>query len=153
MPSNNQINLPAGYAPAFAIGFSDAGGGLSVVNDGTPLPVSLSSGSTLQVQAASPAAPSALQGQTSTNLVAGPFAPSSANPIMLTLTGQWDGSVQVERSVDGGATRQPLTVVGQPWGLFTGNACEAVWSEAEEDVEFYLDITVNSGTLSYRVAQ
>ncbi len=153
MPSNNQINLPAGYAPAFAIGFSDAGGGLSVVNDGTPLPVSISSSSTLQVQADAPAAPSALQGQASFNLVAGPFTPSSANPIMLTLTGQWESSVQVERSVDGGASRQPLTVAGSPWGLFTSNACEAVWSEAEENAEFYLDIAVSSGTLSYRVAQ
>jgi len=41
MPNNNPITTPAGYAPAFAIGFSDQSGTLSIVQSDRPLPVSL----------------------------------------------------------------------------------------------------------------
>lgn len=72
---------------------------------------------------------------------------------MVQLGGSWTGLVQVTRSVDGGVTRNALTVSGQPWARFTGNVCEPVWEEAEDGAELYLDITVNSGTLTYRVSQ
>jgi hypothetical protein len=33
MPTNNPITTPAGYPPAFAIGFSDQSGGLAFVDN------------------------------------------------------------------------------------------------------------------------
>ena len=143
MPTNNPITTPAGYAPAFAIGFSDQSGALAVVQTDKPLPVSLSA------DTPNPA----LEGATSADILAGPFVPTSGRPIILTLTGGWQGSVQVERSIDGGATRHKLTAGGFSWGLFTGNACEPVWKEDEEGAQLYLSITIASGTLSYRLSQ
>lgn len=143
MPTNNPITTPAGYAPAVAVGFSDQSGTLSVVEVGKPLPVSLS--------AQSPTA--ALNGQTSMNTLVGPFTPVSGRQVILILSGSWEGSVQLERSVDGGTTRHKLTVVGSPWGYYVGNACEVVWVEEEDDAELYLDIAITSGTLGYRIAQ
>lgn len=143
MPTNHPITTPAGYAPAFAIGFSDQSGTLSVVQSDKPLPVSLSADAS--------AAP--LEGQTATNTLAGPFMPVSGRPVVVTLTGIWEGSVQVERSVDGGITRHKLTAAGYSWGHYSANACEPVWSEEEGGVELYLDIAIISGTLDYRLAQ
>jgi hypothetical protein len=143
MPTNNPISTPAGYAPAFAIGYSDHSGALSVVQADKPLPVSLS--------AEIPSAP--LEGQSSADTLAGPFVPVSGRPVVLTLAGSWEGGVQVQRSVDGGATRHKLTVGGLSWGEFTGNACEPVWSEDEDGAELYLAIAIASGTLEYRLAQ
>ncbi len=153
MPSNNQINLPAGYAPAFAIGFSDQSGDLAIVDASKPLPVSLPPETPVLVQAAAIATPPALQGLTGADMIVGPFALAAGKPVVLTLAGQWEGSVQVERSTDTGATRHKLTAGGLPWGLFAGNACEIVWAEEEAGAELYLDITVTSGTISYRIAQ
>lgn len=143
MPTNNPITTPAGYAPAFAIGFSDQSGALSIVQSDRPLPVSLS--------AEAPAAP--LEGQSSADALVGPLTPTRVRPVVLTLTGDWQGSVQVERSVDSGATRHKLTAGGFSWGFFTANACEPVWKEEENGVELYLAITIVSGTLSYRLSQ
>ena len=72
---------------------------------------------------------------------------------MLSLTGTWQGTVQLMRSVDGGVTRHPLTIGGFTWGRYTGNACEPVWDEQEEGVELHLDIALASGTIGYRIAQ
>jgi len=146
MPANNPISLPAGYASAFAVGYAGASGELALVDSANPLPV--------QTMNSSPGpTPSPLEGMSSADLLAGPFSPARDTPVILTLNGQWEGSVQVERSVDGGTTRHKLTAAGLPWGLYTTNACEAVWSEAEDQAELYLDITISSGTLSYRLAQ
>ena len=143
MPTNNPITTPAGYAPAFAVGFSDQSGALSIVQSDRPLPVSLS--------AEAPGAP--LEGQASANMLVGPFAPVPGRPLVIGLAGDWQGSVQVERSVDGGATRHQLTAGGYSWGHYTGNACEPFWKEEETGAEFYLAVTVTSGTLAYRLSQ
>lgn len=153
MPSNNQINLPAGYAPAFAIGFSDQSGDLSIVDAVKPLPVALQTETPILVQQASPNPPAALEGLTSVDMLAGPFAPAESRPIVITLSGQWTGEVQVQRTVDGGTTLHNLTVAGVSWGFFTSNACEVVWIEEEAGAELYLDITITSGNLEYRIAQ
>lgn len=153
MPPTKPISLPAGYAPAFAIGYSDAGGELAVVDSASPLPVSLPSDSPISVQQASPNTPPALQGTTAATLLAGPFEPAPGLPIVVTLSGIWEGVVQLERSSDSGATRHRLTAGGASWGRFTTNACEFVWEEHEENAELYLDITITSGSLSYRIAQ
>lgn len=143
MPTNNPIIAPAGYAPAFAIGFSDQSGALSVVQSDLPLPVSLA--------AETPGA--ALQGQASASMLAGPFAPVPGRPVIITLAGTWQGDVQLERSIDGGATRHELTAGGLTWARFNDNACEPVWKEAEDGAELYLSISIASGTLTYRLAQ
>jgi hypothetical protein len=59
----------------------------------------------------------------------------------------------VKRSVDDGDTKLPLTVGGLPWAAFTGNACEPVAEESESGAAYYLDVTLASGTLTYRLAQ
>lgn len=141
MPSS-PINLPAGYAPAFAIGFSEAGV-LSVVDTATPLPV----------QTMNNAAAPALQGTTGSSAVVGPFAPSIGRTVILSLSGIWTGSVRLLRSTDGGATKLPVTAGGYAWGTFTANACEQVWLEEEAGAALYLDVALTSGTVTYRLAQ
>ena len=42
------------------------------------------------------------------------------------LTGTWTGALKVVRSVDGGTTKQPLTINGNAWGQFSANCCEAL---------------------------
>jgi hypothetical protein len=57
------------------------------------------------------------------------------------------------RSVDGGATRHPLTVGGAIWARYSGNVCEQVWEEDETAARFYLNLSPASGTVQYRLAQ
>lgn len=143
MPAN-PIHMPSGYATAFAIGFADpTSGNLSIVESGRPLPVA-----TVPPGAAAP-----LTGTATATGSFGPFTAAQGRPIVITLAGTWTGSVTVQRSVDGGATRRPLTVGGQPWGSFTGNVCEPVWEEFEDGTTFYLAVTLASGSLTYRLAQ
>ncbi|MEO0031015.1 MAG: hypothetical protein RIS94_773 [Pseudomonadota bacterium] len=143
MPDSRPISYPAGYVTSTAVGFADPVGNLSLVSAASALPV---------VQTRS-AAPAALAGQTSGSLLAGPFAPLRDVPIHLQLSGTWVGTVTVVRSADGGATRQSLTVGGQPWGKYTANANEVVWQEGEVGATFYLDIALTSGSVAYRVSQ
>lgn len=72
---------------------------------------------------------------------------------MLALSGTWTGTVKLLRSTDGGATKLPLTAAGLAWGVFNANCCEPVWEEAIVGAALYLDATLSSGTLTYRVAQ
>ena len=141
------ICVPAGFAPAIALGFADHDGDLSLVTGGNPLPVQTVNAE----QAATPPAP--LAGSINASDLIGPFTPLRSRPVMLVLSGNWQGSVAVERSVDGGLNRHPLTIGGGAWARFTGNACEPVWIETEEGAELYIAITIASGTLEYRIAQ
>ena len=143
MPIAKPIGLPANYAQAIAVGYSDASGNISLVDSSTPLPVAISTGT--------PPAP--LTGTTSASVVAGPFAPIAGAPIVLRLAGTWSGTVQLSRSTDAGATRYPVTAGGLEWARFTANACEQVWLESELGTQLYLDIVVASGSLNYRVSQ
>lgn len=143
-PDPHPISIPAGYAPAFAVGYSDGNGALSLARHDSPLPVEMRFAA---------AAPVALTGSASASETVGPFHPVPGRPVILVLSGDWSGTVQLERSVDDGATRHPLTVAGSPWARFNGNACEAVWSESEAGVSLYLDASLESGTLEYRIAQ
>jgi hypothetical protein len=163
MPSNKPIKSPAGYVPAFAVGFADAGGELAVVDtlkplpvaltSSQPLPVSLDSQDPIAVEAYTPPAPAPLAGTIAATGLVGPFIPVAGRPVVLTLSGAWTGSVQVSRSIDGGTTRHPVTVAGLVWGRFTANACEPVWQEQETGAHLYLEITVASGSPAYRFAQ
>lgn len=144
-PRPHPIAPPAGYVPPAAAAFADDAGDCVLVSAARPLPVTL---------AAAPGdVPAALAGTTTTAVLAGPFAAVQDRPIMIELTGQWQGTVDVQRSRDGGATRTALTAGGLPWGRFTANACETVWQETEAGVTFYLAIDLTAGTLTYRVAQ
>jgi hypothetical protein len=142
MSDPTPISLPAGYAPAFALGFADSTHNLNVVSDGLRLPVAF---------AAAP--PSPLAGETSTSRLAGPFAATAGRVVTVTLDGEWDGTVRLLRSTDGGATMASLMVGGSPWGEYTASGCEQAWSESEDGASFFLDIALASGTLAYRVSQ
>jgi hypothetical protein len=134
--------MPAGYAPVFALGFADSTDNLSIVSDGLRLPVAFAA-----------SAPPALAGQTAVSTVAGPFAATPGRVITVTLGGDFDGTVRLLRSTDGGATMTPLRVGGMAWAEYTAPGCEQAWTESEEDVSFYLDIALTAGTVAYRVAQ
>ncbi|MBF7013038.1 hypothetical protein QUC32_25780 [Novosphingobium resinovorum] len=143
MPTS-PIQMPSGYATAFAIGFTDGeSSSLSLVENGRPLPVTTLSAST----------PEPLTGTTATSTSTGPFLPAPGRPVFITLTGIWQGSATLLRSIDGGVTQQPLTLGGDAWGTFSQNVCEPVWEEFESGAALYLAITLTSGSLTYRVAQ
>lgn len=146
MTQISRVKVPAGYAPAFAVGYSDASGNLVLTASDTPLPVVLSS----QNQIASPAP---LIGTSSTSGLVGPFEPAPGIPVMLQLEGVWAGTVQLMRATDENATPVPVTIGGTAWANFTANACEPVWEDSNADARLFLDITLDSGTLSYQVSQ
>ncbi len=145
MPTPPPISVPAGFAPAFALGFSDSESCLSIVSSSAPLPVTITD---------PPSASSdPLTGETAASTLAGPFQPVPGIPIILTLSGDWTGTVRLLRSMDGGDTLHPLRVGGMVWGTFHERGCEQVWIETEQGATFHLDITLTSGALAYRVAQ
>jgi hypothetical protein len=136
------ISVPAGFAPVYAVGFSDIGGKLALVSDVEPLPVTM----------AAPA-PAPLAGQASASEVAGPFEATPARVIVVTLDGEWNGTVRLLRSTDGGLTKVPLRAGGLPWAEYSEPGTEQAWLETEEGASFYLDILLTSGSLTYRVSQ
>ena len=136
------VKFPAGFASSTAVGFTAESGNIVLVGSGAPLPVSL----------APSAAPAVLAGLASESSLVGPYSPVAGQPVVLQLSGAWTGTVTVQRSVDGGATRAPLTAGGQEWGVFTANACEPIWIEQEAAATLYLDVAIAQGTLAYRVS-
>lgn len=138
------IVAPAGYVPQQAIAFGEDGATAVPVAAANPLPVR----SVLTAAAVAP-----LEGSTAAATVAGPFVPVLAREIRLTLSGTWTGTVQFLRSVDGGATKLPLTIGGSAWAVFHGNCNEAVADESEAGATYYLQLTPASGTIAYRVSQ
>jgi len=143
MTQKYPINPPTSYVAPSAIGFADSAGDLALVGNDQPLPVAQSRGE----------APAPLAGQTSQSTIVGPFAPLADAPIHLEVSGIWSGRAELQRSTDGGATRRALTAGGLPWASYTGNVNEPVWQEGERGATFYLAITLDSGTLTYRVSQ
>lgn len=142
MPSVPLLN-PAPYAPPFAMSFANAGGSTDVVSATNPLPVT----------SAAATSPTPLNGSASANGVLGPFQPVPGRPVMLSLSGTWAGTVKIVRSTNGGTTKLPLTAMGQAYGSFTANMCEPVWEEGEVGATLYLDVTLTSGSLTYRMGQ
>lgn len=142
MSDPTPISTPAGYATAVAIGFADPDVNLLLVSDATRLPVAI----------AAPA-PAALSGETSTSTLAGPFSATADRVVTVALGGEWQGTVRLLRSIDGGVSLSSLRVAGATWGEYTTSGCEQAWSETEEGVTFFLDIALTSGSLSYRVSQ
>ncbi len=139
-----EVEVPAGFVPQYALAFGAVDAPAVSVHAGNPLPVRT-------VRQAAGSVP--LVGSASASGTAGPFVPELGTPIRVTLTGSWTGVVELQRSIDGGATRVPLTAGGERWGRFTGNANEAVTDESEAGATYHLAIALQSGTLAYRVAQ
>lgn len=136
------IISPSGYAATRALAFADADGNAVLASSSLPLPVTLGSDPTVP-----------LTGTTGTGGTFGPYQPALGREAVLTLAGNWTGTVRVLRSTDGGTTRLPLTMAGAAWAQFTGNCCEPIWQEAEAVARLYLDIVLSSGALTYRLAQ
>ncbi len=138
------VQAPAGYVPAYAVGFSDPSDTYVPVTDARPLPV---------VLAGETPAPEPLAGETATNGVVGPFAAVAGRVITLSLDGEWEGTISLLRSTDGGATMHGLRVAGEPWGQYVAPGVEQAWLETEAGASFFLDIVLASGTVAYRVSQ
>ena len=147
MPASTPIAAPAGFVPQQALSFADTGGGAVAVSAAAPLPVVAPPASS------SPATSTALVGTASTAIVAGPFTPQLGRDVRLTLSGSRTGSVQLLTSIDGGATKLPITAAGLAWGVFTGNCNETVDSPSDSGASYYLQIAPASGTVAYRLAQ
>jgi hypothetical protein len=139
-----EIETPAGFVPQYALAFGAVDGPAVAVHAANPLPVR----SVWQA-----AAVGALAGTLSASGTVGPFVPELARPIWISLSGNWGGTVDVLRSTDGGATKLPLTVGGERWGRYAANANEAVGDESEAGATYYLAAALQTGTLTYRVAQ
>ena len=145
---NVPISYPARYAPGVALNYADDGGNAVLVSQSAPLPVTLAavSGGT-----ATPSSP--LTGTTAIASTTGSYVPLAGRPLVVTLTGTWTGTVKLLRSINGGATKLPLTLAGAPWAEFTANVNEPVWEENESAAVFYLQFAPLSGTIAYRLAQ
>ena len=139
------IQNPSGYAVTRAVAYADVDGSMLQVAAATPLPVTVTS---VGATATTP-----LAGTASASAVAGPYQPALGRAVILVLTGTWTGGVRVTRSTDGGTTRQPLTAAGTTWGQFSANCCDPVWEESEAAARLYLDITLTSGSVTYRMAR
>lgn len=137
------IQSPASYVPSRAAAFADVDGTSMLVSANNPMPVAIGPA----------AAAAALAGSSAASAVLGPFLPVAGRPVVLALSGTWSGTVMVQRSTNGGTTKLPLTIGGVAWGQFTTNVCEPVWEESEAGAALYLDVTLSSGTLTYRLAQ
>lgn len=82
------------------------------------------------------------------------FTPQLGRDMYLTLSGTWDGSVQVQRSVDGGSTWNNITIAGgQPWGHYTDNCDEVIDQPTDSDGRYRLSFVITTGTVNYRLAQ
>lgn len=137
------ILSPASYIPIRAAAYANLDGTSLLVSASNPMPVSIG-----PAAAATP-----LAGNTAASGVLGPFLPAAGRPVVLALSGTWSGTVAVKRSTDGGASKLALTIAGSAWGQFAANACEPVWEESEAGASLYLDVTLASGTLGYRLSQ
>ncbi len=100
MPIRNPIKTPAGYVPAFPLGFSGPEDELEIVEAAKPLPVALSSDAPLFVTQQFPNAPVPLEGISTTNALIGPFTPVAGRPVVLSLSRAWEGTAQLMRSID-----------------------------------------------------
>jgi hypothetical protein len=90
---------------------------------------------------------------TTTQTDSAAFAPQLGRPINLLLTGTWAGTVQLLRSIDGGATRLPVTYIdGSTKGSFTVDAQTLVATESEGAATYYLRFTLTSGSATGRLS-
>jgi len=136
------IETPAGYMVSHVVAYAEPDGTAAMVTTEAPLPVVFGQTAT-----------SAVAGTATASGIVGPFVPVVGRAVILALQGSWSGTVQVTRSTDGGLTRLPLTVAGSPWAVYAANCCEAVWDESDLTARLYLEVTLASGSVTYRLAQ
>ena len=151
MPSSPIIN-PSGYTTSVVAAFADVNGEAAHVSAAAPLPVSLPSSQVLSVNI-NTATATPLDGQAVMPAVAGPYTPVLGRSVVLVLSGDWTGAVSVLRSTDQGLTKLPITIGGTPSAVFSTNCCEPIWDESEAGANLYLNISLTSGTVNYRIAQ
>jgi hypothetical protein len=144
MTGTGIIGAAAGLVPQRAVAFGALGAAAIPVDPAHPLP-------TAQTVTAATSAP--LAGSSAASGMFGPFTPQLGRPIWISLSGTWTGTVTVQRSTDGGATKLSLTAGGQPWAIFTANANEAIGEESVDGASWWISAAIGSGTLAYRVQQ
>ena len=135
-------------------GFASASGELALVTPDTPLPVMIinSSGGPSAMPQPQQRTPVPLTGTAAKSAIIGPFIPSVDLPVYLHLSGDWKGTVALERSTDAGKTRHGLTIGGYPWASYTSNVNEPVWQEVDPQASLWLNIAIVSGNLTYRLS-
>ena len=106
MPITNPIKTPAGYVPAFALGFSGPEGELEIVEATKPLPVAIDAADPLPVVPQFADAPAPIEGSSAHGRPCSPKARSSPpNGKTLTLTGEASATPRYSRrgSMESGA--------------------------------------------------
>ena len=79
------------------------------------------------------------------------FQAKAEEPVFLTITGTWVGTVKVQRSHDGGATWNDMTAGGAAWASFTANCDEIVDEAAHSGLRYRAYFTRTSGTAVCRL--
>lgn len=137
--------IDGGYDHGNLVGFVDAGGLGAFVSPSSPLPVT-----TYSARAASSVA---LTGAIDADGLVGPFTPDLGRPIWIKLWGVWTGNVALLSSVDGGATKLPVTHNGAALA-FPNNINEPTWTvESCAGALWFAAITIQSGLLHYWIGQ
>ncbi|MEP9403994.1 hypothetical protein [Sphingomonas sp. VNH70] len=141
------VHAPAGYVPAVGLAFGAANSPATAVATDNPLPVS-----TVPAQHAAASVP--LAGVAAATGVVGPFVPQLGRPIWLALSGNWSGSIRLLRGGSAGAVPLPLTYgdgsTRAPW---TTNLLSPVAEESVAGAQWFLDITLAAGSVTYRMEQ
>lgn len=84
-----------------------------------------------------------------------PFLAVPGRPINLCLEADeaWTGFVRLLRKLPGDDAFHPLTMLGDPWAVFTGSASEPAWEETEFGCTFVLACEHVAGAITYRISQ
>lgn len=78
-------------------------------------------------------------------------SPEPNSKFNFTLWGTFTGSVQLERSFNGGTDWHPITILGTPL-VFTG-PCSEQLEEIDAGVDYRINCTaLSSGTINYRLS-
>ena len=83
------------------------------------------------------------------------FNAEAGRPINVQLSSDeaWSATIRLLRRLPGDAAFRPLTLVGQPWAVFSGPVNEPVWEESEVGAQFLLECAHASGQIDYRISQ
>ena len=71
----------------------------------------------------------------------------------LTVTGTFSGSVQLERSMDGGTTWAPIFILGTQYYVYTAPAAETFGAESVQGIYSLNCTSYVSGTITYWINQ
>lgn len=139
------IRAYGGFVPQMSVAFGALDGEPVSVTGTTPLPMT----PRLTGVATTP-----LMGTTTVSATVGPFTPELGRAVWLTLAGNFSGRVALLRSTDGGTTQVPLTYAdGAAKPAWSGTLNAPVAEETVAGATYYLAITLDSGSLSYRLEQ